>query len=239
MAEGGAVLSHSATASALSARQRILVVDDEEGIVRFVSRRLAGAGYDVTVALGGAEALRVAHAQRCDLVILDLLMQDLDGISVLRELMLERPDQPVIVLSCLTDTSSKVRCLSLGASDFVAKPFFFDELLARVRVQLRTAARISAAHIEAGRVRLNLDQQTADAGSGSVLLTKREFVLLRELARKPGTTVSKEHLLSAVWGLDFDPGSNVVEVFVGRLRSKLGNEVVETVRREGYRLAVE
>jgi DNA-binding response OmpR family regulator len=230
-------LSHPATAPALSARQRILVVDDEEGIVRFISRRLADAGYAVTVAHGGAEAVTQAQAKRFDLVILDLLMQDLDGISVLRELISERPDQPVIVLSCLTDTSSKVRCLSLGASDFVAKPFFFDELLARVRVQLRTAARIKAAHVEAGRIRLNLDEQTADAGSGSVLLTKREFLLLRELARKPGTTVSKEQLLSAVWGLDFDPGSNVVEVFVGRLRSKLGNDVVETVRREGYRLA--
>lgn len=232
-------MSHSETVPATSARQRILVVDDEEGILRFVSRRLTGAGYAVSVAHGGVEALRVAHTRRCDLVILDLLMRDLDGVSVLRELMLHRPDQPVIVLSCLTDTASKVRCLGLGASDFVAKPFFFEELLARVRAQLRAAARSSAARVEAGRLTLNLDQQTADAGSGPIVLTKREFHLLRELARKPGTTVSKERLLSSVWGLDFDPGSNVVEVFVGRLRSKLGTEVVETVRREGYRIAVD
>jgi two-component system copper resistance phosphate regulon response regulator CusR len=232
-------VSHSETAPATSARQRILVVDDEEGILRFVSRRLTGAGYAVSVALGGVEALRVARTRHCDLVILDLLMRDLDGVSVLRELMLDRPDQPVIVLSCLTDTASKVRCLGLGASDFVAKPFFFEELLARVRAQLRAADRSGAARVEAGRLRLNLDQQTADAGSGPVVLTKREFHLLRELARNRGTTVSKERLLSSVWGLDFDPGSNVVEVFVGRLRSKLGNEVVETVRREGYRIAVD
>jgi DNA-binding response OmpR family regulator len=164
-------------------------------------------------------------------------MPNVDGVSVLRELMLEQPNQPVIVLSCLTDTASKVQCLSLGASDFVAKPFFFDELLARVRAQLRTAARTSATLVESGRVSLDLDHQTADVGAGPVLLTKREFLLLRELTRQPGATVSRERLLSSVWGMDFDPGSNVIEVFVGRLRSKLGTEVVETVRKEGYRLA--
>lgn len=231
-------MSHSQTAESTSAPQRILVVDDEERIVRFVSRRLLEAGYDVSVALGGAEALDVARSRPHDLVILDLLMQDMDGISVLRKMALERPDQPVIVLSCLTDTASKVRCLGMGASDFVAKPFFFEELLARVRAQLRTAARTSGTYVEAGHISLDLDKQTADVGAGPVFLTKREFLLLRELARHPGTTVSRERLLSAVWGLDFDPGSNVVEVFVGRLRSKLGNETVETVRKEGYRLAV-
>jgi DNA-binding response OmpR family regulator len=219
--------------------QRILVVDDEHRIVRFVSRRLAEAGYEVSVATGGAEALRLNRRRSCDLVILDLLMEDIDGVSVLRELMVQRPEQPVIVLSCLTDTASKVQCLGLGASDFIAKPFFFDELLARVRVQLRTAARAGATRVEVGGISLDLDQQTADVGAGPVVLTKREFLLLRELARHPGTIVSRERLLSAVWSLDFDPGSNVVEVFVGRLRSKLGSEVVETVRKEGYRLAEE
>lgn len=233
------MLSHPRTAPASTAHRRILVVDDEERIVRFVSRGLAGAGYAVSVALGGAEALRLARTQPCDLVILDLLMHDLDGMSVLCELMRDRPEQPVIVLSCLTDTASKVRCLSMGASDFLAKPFFLDELLARVQAQLRAAARTGAAQVEAGRIIFDLDQQTADGGSGPVFLTRREFLLLRELARHPGTPVSKERLLSSVWGLHFDPGSNVVEVFVGRLRSKLGNEVVETVRKEGYRVAVE
>lgn len=232
-------MSRSEIAPASAVHQRILVVDDEERIVRFVSRGLAGAGYAVSVALGGVEAVRLARAQSWDLVVLDLLMQDLDGLSVLHQLILDRPEQPVIVLSCLTDTASKVRCLSMGASDFLAKPFFFEELLARVRAQLRTAARTNAAHVEAGPIRFDLDQQTADGGSGPVFLTKREFLLLRELARHPGTTVSKERLLSSVWGLSFDPGSNVVEVFVGRLRSKLGNGIVETVRKEGYRVAVD
>jgi two-component system copper resistance phosphate regulon response regulator CusR len=232
-------LSHSQTAAATTVPQRILVVDDEHRIVRFVSRRLAEAGYEVSVATGGAEALRLNRRRSCDLVILDLLMEDIDGVSVLRELMVQRPEQPVIVLSCLTDTASKVQCLGLGASDFIAKPFFFDELLARVRVQLRTAARAGATRVEVGGISLDLDQQTADVGAGPVVLTKREFLLLRELARHPGTIVSRERLLSAVWSLDFDPGSNVVEVFVGRLRSKLGSEVVETVRKEGYRLAEE
>ncbi|MDX6309750.1 MAG: hypothetical protein QOI06_2796 [Nocardioidaceae bacterium] len=232
-------MSHSQTAAATTVPQRILVVDDEHRIVRFVSRRLAEAGYEVSVATGGAEALRLNRRRSCDLVILDLLMEDIDGVSVLRELMVQRPEQPVIVLSCLTDTASKVQCLGLGASDFIAKPFFFDELLARVRVQLRTAARAGATRVEVGGISLDLDQQTADVGAGPVVLTKREFLLLRELARHPGTIVSRERLLSAVWSLDFDPGSNVVEVFVGRLRSKLGSEVVETVRKEGYRLAEE
>lgn len=232
-------MSHCLPAPASTVRQRILVVDDEERIARFVSRRLGQAGYAVSVALGGVEALELARTQPYDLVVLDLLMPDRDGVSVLRELTLDRPEQPVIVLSCLTDTASKVRCLSLGASDFLAKPFFFDELLARVQAQLRTAARASTVRVAAGRIRFDLDQQTADGGRGPVLLTKREFLLLRELARHPGTTVSRERLLSSVWGLDFDPGSNVVEVFVGRLRSKLGNEVVETVRKEGYRVGVD
>ncbi len=232
-------MSHSRTAPAPTGHQRILVVDDEERIARFVSRGLAGAGYEVSVALGGAEALQLMRSQPCDLVILDLLMDDVDGISVLSELMLERPELPVIVLSCLTDTASKVRCLTMGASDFLAKPFFFEELLARVQAQLRAAARTSTTRVEAGRIIFDLDQQTADGGAGPVFLTKREFLLLRELARHPGTPLSRERLLSSVWGLHFDPGSNVVEVFVGRLRSKLGDEVVETVRKEGYRVAVE
>lgn len=231
-------MSHSQTVPATAVPQRILVVDDEDRIVRFVARRLAEAGYEVCVALGGGEALKVVRSRSCDLVILDLLMPDIDGISVLRELMLQQPDQPVIILSCLTDTDSKVRCLGLGASDFVAKPFFFEELLARVRAQLRTAARGATTHVEVGCISLDLERQAADVGTGPVSLTQREFHLLRELIRHGGTTVSRERLLSAVWGLDFDPGSNVVEVSVGRLRAKLGNEVVETVRREGYRVAV-
>jgi two-component system, OmpR family, copper resistance phosphate regulon response regulator CusR len=232
-------MSHSQTASDVSVPQRILMVDDERRIVRFVARRLAEAGYEVFVAFGGTEALDAAHTRPYDLVILDLLMQDVDGVTVLRQLMLERPHQPVIVLSCLTDTASKVRCLDLGASDFVPKPFFFDELLARVQAHLRIAARARGTQVNAAGIRLDLDRQTADAGAGPVFLTKKEFLLLRELARHPGATVSRESLLSSVWGLDFDPGSNVVEVFVGRLRAKLSSQVVETVRKEGYRLAVE
>lgn len=224
---------------AAAGRQKILVVDDEERIVRFVSRGLSAAGYDVSSATGGMAGLESALAQAYDLVILDLLMPDLDGMAVLRRLTRHRPGQPVIVLSCLTDTPSKVRSLGLGASDFIAKPFSFDELLARVRAQLRTAARAASQQVAVGRIRLNLDELTADGGSGPVALTKREFLLLREMARHPGRAVSKEQLLSSVWGLHFDPRSNVVDVFVGRLRAKLGNEVVETVRKEGYRLAVD
>jgi two-component system, OmpR family, response regulator len=255
---------------------RILIVDDEPKIRSFIGRALAAAGYATEFADSGAEGLRRALATRYDLVILDLVMPDLDGRQVLGRLLATRPDQAVIVLSCVADVAAKVDCLERGAQDYLTKPFSLAELLARVRVRLRgephshaeTYARAAAvngtaepggagapqapdpsaqgtagsdAHphaemIKAGDVTLDVGRLVADIGHGPVPLTRLEFLLLRELAEHVGQSVPKGKLLATVWGYDFDPGSNVVDVCVRRLRSKLGFDLIKTVRGEGYQL---
>jgi len=216
---------------------KILVVDDEQRILRFVVRGLRAEGFVVDSADNGADGLQKALEGGYDLVILDLLMPGLDGASVLDRLVAKRPVQAVLVLSCLTATATKVRCLEAGAEDYLAKPFSLDELLARVRARLRAAAGRATTSLVAGRLRLDLIRREADSGSGPVPLAQREFLLLRELMQHTGTTVSKQRLLSAVWRYHFDPGSNVVDVYVRRLRAKLGADTITTVRGEGYRIA--
>jgi two-component system, OmpR family, response regulator len=244
---------------------RILIVDDEPKIRSFIGRALTAAGYTAEFAANGAEALRSCAGTRCDLVILDLVIGDMDGRQVLRELLSARPDQAVIVLSCVADVAAKVDLLERGAQDYLTKPFSLAELLARVRVQLRSEAhhaehqRVagtagepqpligpltpprSADHahgevIRVGHVTLDTARLVADIGQGPVPLTRLEFLLLRELAEHAGHSVSKGRLLAVVWGYDFDPGSNVVDVCVRRIRSKLGFELIKTVRGEGYQL---
>jgi DNA-binding response OmpR family regulator len=219
---------------------RILIVDDEPKIRSFIGRALTAAGYTAEFAANGAEALRSCAGTRCDLVILDLVIGDMDGRQVLRELLSARPDQAVIVLSCVADVAAKVDLLERGAQDYLTKPFSLAELLARVRVQLRSEAH-HAEHqrvevIRAGHVTLDIARLVADIGQGPVPLTRLEFLLLRELADHVGHSVSKGRLLAVVWGYDFDPGSNVVDVCVRRIRSKLGFELIKTVRGEGYQL---
>lgn len=224
---------------------RILVVDDEPHIRALVTRALAAVGYQIDAAADGAAGLELARSGAYQLVILDLVMPLADGREVLAQLRAERPDQAVLVLSCLADVVTKVRCLDAGAKDYLTKPFSLDELLARVRVQLRpdTAdpngdqAATQAQVIRAGQLVLDLGRMQADAGPGPVPLTRLEMRLLRELIEHSGESVPKGALLASVWGLDFDPGSNVVDVCVRRLRNKLGFDLIETVRGAGYRLA--
>jgi len=221
---------------------RILIVDDEPKIRSFIGRALAAAGYPIEFAGSGAEGLRRAVQSRYELVILDLVMPDLDGRQVLGRLIAAHPDQAVIVLSCVADVAAKVDCLEHGAQDYLTKPFSLAELLARVRVQLRGEtrqngeARAHAEVIRAGDVTLDVGRLVADIGTGPVPLTRLEFLLLRELAEHVGQSVPKGRLLATVWGYDFDPGSNVVDVCVRRLRSKLGFDLIKTVRGEGYQL---
>jgi DNA-binding response OmpR family regulator len=215
---------------------RILVIDDEQRILRFVVRGLQAEGYQVDSADNGVDGLGSALTGQYDLVVLDLLMPGLDGAAVLSRLLAARPAQAVIVLSCLTAAAIKVRCLELGAEDYLAKPFSLDELLARVRVRLRSAGRTTS--LVVGRLRLDLIRREADSGAGPVPLAEREFLLLLELMQSPGQIVSKQRLLSAVWHYDFDPGSNVVDVYVRRLRAKLGADAIVTMRGEGYRIAI-
>jgi len=224
--------------------RRILIVDDEPNIRSFIGRALSAAGYLTGFAGGGADGLRHALDEHYDLVILDLVMPDLDGCSVLDQLLRARPDQTVMVLSCVADVATKVDCLERGARDYLTKPFSLAELLARIRVRLREDAHLRGESregageiVRAGNLTLDVARLVADIGHGPVPLTRLEFLLLRELAEHYGRSVSKGRLLASVWGYDFDPGSNVVDVCVRRLRAKLGFGLIKTVRGEGYQLA--
>ncbi len=216
---------------------RILLVEDEPRIRDFITRALVTAGYDVTPAGCGTEGLRLAQASDYDLVILDLIMPDIDGRLVLAQVLRERREQAVLVLSCLADVTTKVDCLELGAQDYLTKPFSLAELLARVRVRLRGEPHTANEVLRSGELILDVGRLEANIGHGSVPLTRLEFLLLRELMEHAGQSVGKGQLLASVWGYDFDPGSNVVDVCVRRLRSKLGFDLIKTVRGEGYQLA--
>jgi two-component system OmpR family response regulator len=168
--------------------------------------------------------------------VLDLLLPHLNGISVLRDLLESRPDQRVLVLSALSDVETKVRCLEFGASDYLSKPFSLAELIARVRARLRQPG-AGPRHqvLRGGGLTLDLTRRVVEAEGRHITLSEREFLLLEYLMRQDGEVCSRERLLSEVWGYSFDPGSNLVDVCVGRLRSKLGGDVIETVRNVGYR----
>jgi two-component system, OmpR family, response regulator len=215
---------------------RILVVDDEPRIVSFVSRVLAAEGYGVDTVGDGPTALRTAMTGIYDLVVLDLLLPGLDGTAVLAELTEARPHQPVLVLSAVSGVEDRVRCLRLGASDYVVKPFAISELVARVHALLRARGRPDADEVRSiGGIALDRRTRRADAGHGPVHLSEKEFLLLLHLMDRSPEVCLREELLADVWGLPFRPGSNVVDVCVGRLRQKLGNDAVETVRSLGYR----
>jgi two-component system, OmpR family, response regulator len=219
------------------AQPRILLVEDEPAMRSMLASALARAGYAVDCATTGSDGLADATSGRYDLVMLDLVIPDLDGRVVLKRLLADRPEQPVLVLSCVADVQAKVECLDLGAQDYVTKPFALDELIARVRVQLRAGPRGRPEVLRNGGLTLDLGRLQADSGDGPVPLTRLEFLLLRELMERAGESVPKERLLASVWGYSFDPHSNVVDVCVWRLRTKLGFDLIKTVRGEGYRLA--
>jgi two-component system, OmpR family, response regulator len=235
------------TGGASTAGKRILIVDDEPKIRSFIGRALGAAGYLTDFSPSGSQGLRDAVDGHYDLIILDLVMPDMDGGNVLDQLLRARPGQAVMVLSCVADVATKVNCLERGAQDYLTKPFSLAELLARIRVRLREDAHprgetprpgeVVGEAVRAGSLSLDMAHLVADIGHGPVPLTRLEFLLLRELAEHVGESVSKSRLLARVWGYDFDPGSNVVDVCVRRLRSKLAFDLIKTVRGEGYQLA--
>jgi DNA-binding response OmpR family regulator len=217
---------------------RILVIEDEPRILTFVSRALEAEGFTVDGAGDGVSGLARAVGGHYDLVILDLLLPRVDGLTVLRELSRRCPGLPVVIVSARTDLRTKLRGFELGASDYVPKPFAFDELLARVRVQLRSRSQGDAKTVAAGDIVLDVARRQVRIGSRDIDLSDREFRLLLHLVEHAGEVVSRESILSAVWGYYFDPRSNVVDVCVRRLRTKLGAEApIETVRHGGYRIA--
>jgi DNA-binding response OmpR family regulator len=202
---------------------KVLVVEDEDRIASFLGKGLRAQGYAVERAATGAEAIVRTRDPTLDLIILDLGLPDIDGSEVLQRIRQIGSNVPVIILTARGEIDDRVRGLDLGADDYLAKPFAFDELLARVRARLRRPG-------EAGNATLR-----AKAGERVVDLTAREFALLETFMRHPQHVLSREQLLSRVWGLAFDPGSNLVDVYVRYLRRKLGEGVIQTVRGLGYR----
>jgi DNA-binding response OmpR family regulator len=216
---------------------RILVIEDEARILSFLSRALEAEGFTVDGADNGVDGLERATRGNYDLLILDLLLPRLDGLSVLRELHRRCPDLPVVIVSARSDLPTKLRGFQLGANDYLAKPFAIDELLARVRVHLRAQTHAQGTVLQAGGIGLDLARRRARIGSEEIDLSDREFRLLHHLLRHAGEVVTRDSILSAVWGYHFDPRSNVVDVCVRRLRMKLGDEApIETVRHAGYRI---
>ena len=217
---------------------RILVIEDEPRILSFLTLGLEAEGFVVDGAADGAAGLARALSEPYELVVLDLRLPDLDGLDLLRELHARRPRLPVLILSARSDLPTKLRGFELGANDYLSKPFSFAELVARVRVHLhRVPDGGPSSTVRTGRLELDLTRRQARVADRVTDLSDREFRLLYHLASHSGQVVSRERLLSEVWGYSFDPGSNLVDVCVRRLRKKLGESaLIETVRHGGYRL---
>jgi two-component system copper resistance phosphate regulon response regulator CusR len=212
---------------------RILIAEDEERLAAFLEKGLKASGYVTTVVGDGDTAAVVARDDEFDLMVLDLGLPGKDGMDVLRELRQAGSRLPVVILSARDET---VEGLELGADDYMTKPFRFDELLARIRVRLRPEPSPDALVLEAGGLSLDLRTRMAKVDGRVVELSAREFTMLEVFLRHPGQVLSREQLLSHVWGYYYDPGSNVVDVYVGYLRRKLGRDRIRTVRGMGYAL---
>jgi DNA-binding response OmpR family regulator len=217
---------------------RMLVLEDEERIRAFLGRAFAAEGFTVDLASDGEHGLSLALAGSYEFVILDLMLPGRDGLDVLRALHRQRPELPVLILSARSDLATKLRGFELGAVDYLAKPFSLEELLARARVQLRRVHGAESTTLQVGRLALDVTRRQARAGEIVADLPDREFRLLHFLMLHAGEVISRQRLLSEVWGFDFDPRSNVVDVCVRRLRRQLGPDApIETVRNVGYRAA--
>jgi len=219
---------------------RILVVEDERTLAGFVEQSLRSEGYAVTVVHDGLQGEIEALTGDYGLVLLDVMLPGKSGLAVLAAIRAVKPDLRVIVVTARGAVEQRVEGLDRGANDYVTKPFSLDELLARVRAQLRNPSQREASALEAGDIRLDLRTRRVDRSGREIRLTAREFELLAYLARHPDQVLSREQILNAVWGYDFDPGTKVLEVYIGYLRRKLGGDdgagPIETVRNVGYRL---
>jgi DNA-binding response OmpR family regulator len=214
---------------------RILIAEDEARLASFLEKGLRSSGYTTKVVADGLAAAALATDEDFDLLILDLGLPGKDGLTVLRELRRDGQRLPVIILTARDDPADKVEGLEAGADDYLAKPFHFEELLARVRARLRGEQPSPERTLQVGGVVLDLRTRWASSEGETIELSAREFELLRTFLQHPNQVLTREQLLSHVWGYDYDPGSNVVDVYVGYLRRKLGSDRLETVRGVGYR----
>jgi two-component system response regulator QseB len=217
---------------------RILIAEDQPRMASFLEKGLRAQGFATTVVPDGPSASALARDDEFDLLLLDLGLPGKAGADVLRDLRSAGQQMPVLILTARDDLDSTVAGLEGGADDYVTKPFRFEELLARIRARLREEGSAERPVIEAGGVTLDTRTRRASAHGATVELSAREYTMLEVLMRRPGQVLSREELLSHVWGYDHDPGSNVVDVYIGYLRKKLGPNAIETVRGMGYRLGV-
>jgi DNA-binding response OmpR family regulator len=216
---------------------KILVIDDEPDLVRFVRRALEAEGYQVLTSTNGLDGIRLALDQQPALIVLDLVMPGMHGEAVLSALMAQDSAIRVLVLSATADVQLRIGCLEQGAVDFLAKPFAVRELIARVRGRLgEDTAHRQKNRLRVGDIVLDLEARQLLVDGRPTMLSKREFLLLRHLMRNADVVCSRQELLSEVWGYDFDPATNVVDVCVGRLRSKVRPDLIVTVRNVGYQL---
>ena len=214
---------------------RLLVVEDEPRLMEMLVRVLENDGHEVLLAATGPDGVRMATEHDVDVVLLDLMLPGFDGFEVLRRVLAHDPAQQVLVLSAVADVTSRVRCLEMGAGDYLTKPFASAELLARVGVRLKAHSPVTQRWLRVGDVVLDSERMSLTSGGRQVSLSQRENVLLAHLMRKAGEVCTRDELLTDVWGYDaFDPGSNVVDVYVRRIRSKLQVQLIETVRNVGY-----
>ncbi|GAA1428978.1 response regulator transcription factor [Microlunatus lacustris] len=214
----------------------ILIAEDESRIAAFVDKGLRAAGHVTTVAADGRVALEHAASGEFDLMILDIGLPGMSGFEVLEVLRGQGSSMPVIILTARDSVTDTVAGLEGGADDYMAKPFRFEELLARVRIRLRDSVTTPSTVLSHGALSLDVRTRIATVGDAQVELSAREFALLEMFLQHPGQVLSREQLLSRVWGYDFDPGSNVVDVYVRYVRNKIGSQLIETVRGAGYRL---
>ena len=216
--------------------KRILVIEDEERISSFLAKGLKANGFATSVAETGRDGLAMISSGEFDLVILDIGLPDIDGFEVLQEVRRKGNDLPVLILTARDSVSDTVTGLEGGADDYVTKPFRFEELLARVRVRLRGDKAPEKTVLKMGDLSLDLRTRRVLVGAKDIELSAREFALAEMFFRHPNQVLSREQLLSSVWGYDYDPGSNVVDVYVRYLRKKIGERHIQTVRGMGYRL---
>lgn len=219
----------------------ILVVEDEPGISSFVAKGLTSAGYNVTVVDKGADAISGALGGDYSLIVLDIGLPDMDGFEVLEQIRGQGATLPIIVLTARSSVEDTVNGLEQGADDYMSKPFRFEELLARIRLRLKNASSDDPSNIvqiNVGGLHLDLRTRCATIDGEPVELSAREFTMLQAFMEHPDQVLSRSQLLDMVWGYDFDPGSNVVDVYVRYLRRKIGSERIVTVRGMGYRLVV-
>ena len=215
--------------------QQLLLIEDDERIRQIVERGLGARGFAVTSAPRAEVAIEALRGRRFELVLLDLGLPDADGFALLWTIRTARPRLPVIVLTARDDLRSKLEGLNGGADDYVTKPFSIAELAARIHTRLRWCEQ-DGALLEAGPLTLDLATHRATVAGRSVVVSTREAALLATFLRRPGELLARDELLRLVWEIEFDPGSNVVDVYVAALRRKLGPDVIETVRGRGYRL---